>query len=222
MMLVSTAPDAVVFIWDVQSGEPLHWWTRQWGNPDSVAWSPDSKAVAIGRETGHILIRDLTQNRLRVFAEHLHPVLDVAWSSDGTRLASGGADSSVIVWDVQTGESLSVLAGDIVSWSPDGEWLATALYDSIFVWDPQTGNRLHSLRGHRGEILSVTWSPDGKLIASGAEDGAVIIWELEQLDAFRILETETGAVNVVRFSPSGELLASGSAGGLILWKVERN
>lgn len=222
MMIASTSPDAQVLIWDIETGEQLYWMIWQRGGPNGVTWSPDSETIAIGRETGQIIIRNLPQLETKVLTEHLHPVLDVAWSPDGTRLASGGADGSVIVWDAQTGDSLAVLAGDIVSWSPDGEWLATALYDSIFVWDPQTGNRLHSLRGHRGEILSVAWSPDGKLLASGAEDGAVIIWELEQLDAFRILETESGAVNVVRFSPSGELLASGSAGGLILWEVERN
>ncbi len=221
MMIASTSPDAQVLIWDIDSGEQLYWMIWQRGGPNSVTWSPDSETIAIGRETGQIIIRNLPELETKVLTQHLHPVRDVAWSPDGTRLASGGADGSVIVWDAQTGDSLAVLAGDIVSWSPDGEWLATALYDSIFVWDPQTGDRLHSLRGHQGEILSLAWSPDGKLLASGAEDGAVIVWELEQLDAFRILETEAGAVHVVRFSPNGELLASGSASGLILWEVER-
>ncbi|MGH3854127.1 MAG: pentapeptide repeat-containing protein [Pseudonocardiaceae bacterium] len=114
---------------------------------------------------------------------HTDVVWSVAWSPDGTRLLTGGADASVRVWDAATGEPLHQLGGHTgrvlsVAWSPDGTRLLTGGEDaSVRVWDAVTGEPLHQLGGHTGRVLSVAWSPDGTRLLTGGEDATVRVWD---------------------------------------------
>jgi WD40 repeat protein len=72
---------------------------------------------------------------------------------------------------------------------------------------------IQSLEGHTGAIKSVTFSPDGKHIASGSDDKTIKIWQQDQSNKWECIETianHTDAVNWVTFSRDGKFLASGS------------
>src|SRR5579864_7055203 len=110
-------------------------------------------------------------------------VLNVAWSPDGTRLASGSRNGTVQVWDTKTGKRLFTYRGHSnevlgVAWSPDGTRIASASRDTtVQVWDASTGKRLLTYRGHTNAVYSVAWSPYGTRIASGGDDGTVQVWD---------------------------------------------
>ena len=99
----------------------------------------------------------------------------MAFSPDGRRLATGGEENTVKIWDVQTGQELHTLRGhngDVytVAFSPDdeGRWIASAGEDStVKVWDSQTGALVRSFRGHTGLVSSVAFSPDGRRLDLG-------------------------------------------------------
>jgi WD40 repeat protein len=119
------------------------------------------------------------------------PSLNVAFSPDGRRLATGGEKNSVKIWDVQTGEKLQTLAGQhsgevyALAFSPDedGRWVASAGEDSaVKVWDSHTGAFVRSFRGHTGLVSSVAFSPDGGRLVSGSRDRTVKIWDVTQLE----------------------------------------
>ena len=85
----------------------------------------------------------------------------VAWSPDGSQLATGGG-GGVWVWDAVTGEQLRELTSDrgteAVAWSPDGSQLATA-GGGVWVWDAVTGEQLRELTGKGTWVRAVAWSP---------------------------------------------------------------
>ena len=154
-----------------------------------------------------------------LLASHTREVRGVAWSPDGTQLASGSSDGTVRVWDAATGEELRVVgnhAGGVMSvaWSPDGTRLASGSADkSLQVWDAATGEQLRVLTGHTDTVASVAWSPDGTLLASGSADKSVQVWDAASGEKLRVLAGHTGDVTGVAWSPDGSQLASVSRDG---------
>ena len=81
---------------------------------------------------------------------------------------------------------------------------------------------IRTLTGHTGCVNSVTYSPDGKKVASGSEDGTVRIWDVGRGECERTLTGHTGYVTSVTYSPDGKKVASGSADGTVrIWDVGR-
>jgi WD40 repeat protein/serine/threonine protein kinase len=117
------------------------------------------------------------------------PSLNMAFSPDGKRLATGGEKNLIKIWDVQTGNVLQRLPGhrgDVyaVAFSRDGRWIASGSEDStVKVWDGRSGELIHTFRGHTGIVTSVTFGPDDRRLISGSRDHTVKVWDLTQLEA---------------------------------------
>jgi serine/threonine protein kinase len=147
---------------------------------------------------------------------HTDEVFSVAFSPDGTRLASGGADGTAQVWDATTGNRLFTYlehSGTITSlaWEPSGTRMASAGADkTVQVWDAATGSRLFTYRGHSSTVTSVAWSPDGTRIASGSFDKTIHVWSATTGVPF-IYRGHGHAVNGVSWSPDGMRVASASS-----------
>ena len=118
---------------------------------------------------------------------------------------------SEVVWDV--------------SFSPDGNIIASASVDeSIKLWTPK-GKLLNTLKGHKKSLTAVSFSPDGQTIASASQDKTVKLWKLggdTQMAAIPIaLKGHTDIVSSVSFSPDGQTIASASEDKTVrLWNLE--
>jgi len=150
----------------------------------------------------------------RVLTGHTGEVAAVAWSPDGTRLATASSDG-VRLWDPTTGHQLATLTGHTdgvraVAWSPDGTRLATAGDDrQVRLWDLTTGDHLTTLTGHTGGVRAVAWSPDGTRLAT-AGDGEVRLWDPATGDHLTTLIGHTGELSAVAWSPDATRLATAS------------
>ncbi len=96
------------------------------------------------------------------------------------------------------------------AYAPDGKVCAIGLGDVIRVYDTSSWENIHTLRGHRGDVNSVVYSPSGAQIASGSDDKTVRLWDARSGAPGHTLEGHTDAVNSVAYSPSNAQLASGS------------
>jgi eukaryotic-like serine/threonine-protein kinase len=146
---------------------------------------------------------------------HAFPVVSVAFSPDGQRLASGSQDNTVKIWDSATGKKLLSLEGyndAVVTFSPDGQRLATGRNwnKTVTIWDSASGKELFSLKGHAEPVNSVAFSPDGRRLASGSDDKTLKIWDSATGKELLSLKGHAAAVESVAFSPDGRRLASGS------------
>lgn len=107
-----------------------------------------------------------------------------------------------------------------LAWSPDGRWLALAADNAVHLVDAWSGALARSLGGHSRAVLSVCFSPDGSLLASGSFDERVRVWEVASGRMLCELEGHTGPVWSVCYSPDGARVVSGSDDhSLRLWDI---
>jgi WD40 repeat protein/DNA-binding SARP family transcriptional activator len=192
-----------VFIWDLQTGDPLHTMVHRDGVwVMSVDWSPDGTKIASaggedanGKGDGTVQVWDAATGEA-LFALTGEPgayLWKVAWSPDGTRILTtsgsdeyGSKDTTIRVWDANTGEELLVIdrhAGQVTwgSWSPDGTRIVSGSSDNTTrIWDATTGAELLSLSTPTMWAVTSKWSPDGKFVAVGKDGTPAEVWRVWQ------------------------------------------
>ncbi|KAF9505275.1 hypothetical protein BS47DRAFT_561216 [Hydnum rufescens UP504] len=106
-----------------------------------------------------------------------------------------------------------------VTFSPDGLWLASGLWDhTLHLWDAVSGMHISTLQGHADVVTSVAFSPDGLWLASGSRDKTLCLWDAVSGAHIATLQGHADQVASVAFSPDGVQLASGSWDNtLCLW-----
>lgn len=158
-------------------------------------------------------------------------ILQVA-VADSRRLASGGSNQLVQVWDVASGELLQTYRGghtNVVAvmsliFNPRSEspplLIGGSWDETVRLWDPTGQEAPADLPGHTGRIALITFNPDGRLMASAGHDQSIRVWDVATGQLTFRCEGHTDIVAAVAFSPDGAMLASSSYDETIkLWDV---
>lgn len=154
---------------------------------------------------------------------HTEGVSSVAFSPDGSLLASASSDNTIKLWNPATGQEMQTLRGHTFSvfklaFSPDGLLASASADSSIGLWNLDTGQEVHVLLKHTDYVQAVSFSQDGLLLASGSWDRTVRLWNPSTGQELRILTGHTDKVVALCFSQDSSLLASGSKDKTIrLW-----
>jgi WD40 repeat protein len=225
--------DNIAIVWDVDRRIERGRLTGHTDNIYTARYLPGRGLVVTAGEDGKAILWDPARLPL---AGHTDAVQTVAFRQDGRIVASGGNDRTTILWDARRRTAVGTIrhAGPVnaLAFSPDGRVLvtvggspthATGVVDNILtLWDvsaPERPVKLADLPGHREQIRSVAFSPDGRLLATGSNDQTAIIWDARTY-ARRAILPYVNTINTVRFSPDGRTLAvSGHGDTVDLWRA---
>jgi len=169
------------------------------------------------------------------FIGHKNGKMPVCYSPDGKMVATGGWDSTIEVHEVSTGKCINtydIYFGYVTSicFSPDGKLLCAgngehtsdykAIYISIYIWDVSSGDRIQILKGHSKNIISLSFTPDGRYIISGSQDKSVKIWDyVTGICRFNYEGFASNFCNVICNS-NGKMVLSGFSDNIIkLWEI---
>ncbi|CAG7851213.1 Vegetative incompatibility protein HET-E-1 [Serendipita indica DSM 11827] len=169
-------------------------------------------AVTRGLEEGH-------HGLLMTLRGFKYSVAALAFSPDGSHIASDTGGNAIRLWDIESGQPLGEpLQGhkgpiSAVTFSPDGSRIGSASDDqTIRLWDAFSGQPLgRPLRGHKRWVNDLAFSPDGSRMVSASGDMTIRLWDADTGQPIgKPLEGHKDSVSAVEFSPDGSIIISGS------------
>lgn len=208
---------------------------KEWDEPGrgfGLAISRDGRRGAT--LDGALTLWDTSSTRRSTFGGSNGTTNDMAWSPDGTMLATttsyGLASTApqIRLWDARSGQTRGVLSDDRdpddgfidVVWSPKGDRLSVSSRTDVTLWDPQERRRIVDLEDEN-DLYSdhpMTFSPDGsELATSGGNQGRIRIWRAVDGSLIRTIEGSGNSLHALSYSPDGKMLAAGIGRGVTLF-----
>jgi WD40 repeat protein len=164
---------------------------------------------------------------LRTLKGHSAGVNAVAVTADGRRAVSASPDTTLKVWDVETGRALLILEGHSaavsgVAVTANGKRAVSASRDkTLKVWDMETGRALLTLEGHAYGVTGVAVTTDGKRAVSASSDKTLKVWDVETGRELLMLESHSDAVRCVAETADGKRAVSASSDNTLkVWDME--
>jgi WD40 repeat protein len=250
---LAASAGAAIQVWDLATRQPFTL-SGHTALVQSLAFSPAGELLVSGSRDGSVrrwslrnraLVGERLVNRSAPYTSRSYRfarepsvseqlvntsdwVVSVAFRPDGQQIASGSANQSVTLWQVDDAPRLAhPLAGHTdevwtVGFSPDGRWLASGSKDhQVVLWEVQSGRAI-TLSDHTAEVRTVAFDPTGALLATGDESGELRLWLANNPAATptRFIQNAGVKIGSVAFSRDGTTLAVGDfARQIVLWNL---
>ncbi|MBD1887270.1 WD40 domain-containing protein [Microcoleus vaginatus] len=244
--IATASGDKTVRLWDLR-GKLIQEFKGHQNAVTSVSFSPDAKYIATASSDKTARLWDLRGKLIQEFKGHQNSVTSVSFSPDGKYIATASSDKTARLWDLR-GKLIQEFKGHqnsvkSVSFSPDGKYIATASSDNTarlwdltgkliqeFKKDTASGNNtagwsdltdklIQELKEDQYSVESVSFSPDGKYIATASSDKTARLWDLtgKLIQEFKGHQDRVWSVS---FSPDGKYIATASSDNKAgLWQI---
>jgi RNA polymerase sigma factor (sigma-70 family) len=202
----------------------------------SLPWKSASYPMAIGFRNGTTLVAGYSERNL--YLEEMHPlpvarplqgekhfVSQIRFGPSGrTLVSSSSTDKSILLWDSATGKQTRKIGGVQAAWSlalsPDDKYLAAGEGAIMHVWELATGKEVVQQRDHPHRITSLTFSRDGRWLASSCADCTLRVFETASWQTAALFKGHMSEAKGLAFSPDCRLLASGGDDtSILLWDL---
>jgi WD40 repeat protein len=228
--LVSAGADGNIKFWNVATGQVSRTLAGHTNSIYKAVFSPNEKLLASSSRDTTTRIWDVATGReLHKLTGFRCSVKEVRFSPDGRLVASVGNDGMLKLWDVKSGQELKSLvhstSPDVdtsiysIAFSRDGKRIYAGNGDkTISEWDVATGKETKVWKAHDDVVLTLTFSPDHRVLASGGfGDLTVKLWDTATWREIRTLAEKktagfTEALKPIAFSPNGKLIAASTVG----------
>jgi WD40 repeat protein/serine/threonine protein kinase len=210
-------------IWNILSSEREIVLTNSSGSIESALFAEDGKRLAVAGKGSQTRLWNTTDGSSELLGDSISGQINrLAYSLDGTRLAQAGHDGGM-VFDLASRKTIFRFRDGRVTGlalSQNGRFLAAGTeLNLIHLWDVNSGQLLGILRGHVAEVEGLSFSPDGKTLAS-CGDNRVKLWNIETLQEILTLVRFSSAAGVALFSSDGSCLATSSHDDRVqLWRA---
>jgi WD40 repeat protein len=249
--LVAAGVNDTVILWDPDTGKEQNKFFFS-GAVVCLAFDPDGKRLAVGlieqpdmpaqpqanlgrnKATGrgiktpsaHLvkLVDARTGKEWKTLSGHRAPLNAIAFSPDGTTLASGGGESNpfnpvneIKLWNGATGTHLANLPDaqkgivHALAFSPDGKTLASGHASEVAIlWDVGQRKQVQTLTGHTRAVTAVAFADNGKILATGSGDDTAMLWDAHTGKKITSCKGHEGRITCLAMSPDGTVMATGS------------
>jgi WD40 repeat protein len=225
----------VVVLFDAVTGKELRTLSGHKNLVSGLTMSGDGQRIVAGDRFGAVLMWNAQGELVQTFKGHTMGVGRSMLSGDGSLLMTVAEDYKAIVWDTATGKPLQTFSpkgfgGDNAAMSQDGKHLVTSSFlrggSLVQLWDAQSGKETGSMVVEKPEVSSTFLSGDGKLLATGLRDGAVILWDTASGKRLYTLRVHTGWAGASLSVDGQRLFTAGEERKVVLWdtatgKVQR-
>jgi WD40 repeat protein len=241
--LATCDEEGVLQLWETETGKEFAALRGRPRVPSRLTFGPGGKVLASSKGWD-VSLWDVGTGEERHIGRSAWTVNTLVFSADGQKLASGDTDGVVVLWDVAQGKELVRFRGGVgnprgMAFSPDGKTLVLTGGSNagsrtdvkiqrchLELWQFPMHKHPVRLEGHTHYVNAVTYSPDGKMLASVSIDRTVRLWEVATGKQRALLRGFAQEPSCLEFSPDGKLLAVGagtlSEGELTVWDLATN
>jgi WD40 repeat protein len=202
---------------------------------NDIAFSPDAQTIATASQDRTLQLWTRDGQSIRTLKYNNHSFRKATFSPD-SQLVAAATDAHIIaIWRISDGQLVKTLAGGAdeyglkhffwgLEFSPDGTAIAASSTDkTVKIWTVKTGELTNTLKGHQDWVYSVSFSPNGELIASsgGGSDKTLKLWRRSDGQLLKTIQKAHNGGFHLKFSPNGQLIATaGSDEVAKLWNVQ--